>query len=114
VGAPFIPDRGTVVWIDANPKPGLEQAGRRRALVLSPAAYNGKVGLALLCPITRRGKGYPFEVSIPGGLPVTGVVLADRVQSLDWRARAAERITELPDQAVAEVLRKLAPLVRVV
>jgi mRNA interferase MazF len=82
-------------------------------LVLSPAAYNGKVGLAILCPITRKGKRYPFEVAIPEGLPVTGVVLADQVKTLDWRARQAEHITDLPHETVVEVLRKLAPLVRV-
>ncbi len=64
----FIPDRGHIVWIDFDPQSGHEQAGRRPALVVSPAAYNEKIGLALLCPITRRVKGYPFEVGIPKGL----------------------------------------------
>lgn len=66
-----VPDRGDVVWISLNPQAGHEQAGRRPALVLSPAAYNGAVGLALLCPITNQVKGYPFEVSIPGGLSIS-------------------------------------------
>jgi mRNA interferase MazF len=105
-----VPDRGDVVWISLNPQAGHEQAGRRPAVVLSPAAYNGKVGLALLCPITSQIKGYPFEVHLPPGLAVTGVVLADQVKSLDWRARKAERIGALPAPTVAEVLRKLGTL----
>jgi len=80
---PRIPDRGDVVWITMNPQAGHEQAGRRPALVLSPAAYNGKVGLAILCPITSEVKGYPFEVSLPAGLPVEGVILSDQAKSLD-------------------------------
>ena len=64
----YVPERGDVVWIDFNPQAGHEQAGRRPALVLSPAAYNERVGLALLCPITNQAKGYPFEAVIPQGL----------------------------------------------
>jgi mRNA interferase MazF len=107
---PYVPDRGDAVWITLNPHTGHEQAGRRPALVLSPAAYNGKVGLVILCPITNQQKGYPFEVAIPKGLKVTGVILADQVKSLDWRARQAERIDTLPEQTVAEVLGKLNTL----
>jgi mRNA interferase MazF len=78
--------------------------------VLSPLAYNEKVGLAILCPITSQEKGYPFEVKIPTGLAVAGVILADQVKSLDWRAREAERICALPPETMAEVLGKLSTL----
>ncbi|MHB8733212.1 MAG: endoribonuclease MazF [bacterium] len=105
-----MPDRGDVVWITLAPQAGHEQAGRRPAVVLSPAAYNGKVGLALLCPITNQVKGYPFEVAIPAGLPITGVVLSDQVKSLDWRVRQAERICPLPRPSLTEVLQKLGAL----
>jgi mRNA interferase MazF len=88
----YVPDRGDVVWITLNPQAGHGQTGRRPALVLSPAAYNGKVGLAILCPITNQIKGYPFEVLIPAGLVAMGAILADQVKSLDWRARNAELI----------------------
>jgi mRNA interferase MazF len=78
--------------------------------VLSPAAYNRKVGLALLCPITSQVKGYPFEVRLPQRLPVTGVILADQVKSLDWRARKAEVVCKVPEEVVQEVLLKLGTL----
>jgi len=106
----YVPDRGDVVWITLHPQAGHEQAGRRPAVVVSPRSYNGKVGLGLFCPITSRAKGYPFEVTLPGGLPVTGVVLADQVKSLDWRARRAELAGRLPRDASAEVIGKLATL----
>ena len=109
VARAYVPDRGDLVWIHFNPQAGHEQAGRRPALVLSPAAYNGKVGLALLCPITSQRKGYPFEVVLPEG-KVSGVVLADQVKSLDWRARQAERAGTAPASVVEEVLHKLATL----
>ncbi len=106
----YVPERGHAVWITLNPQAGHEQAGRRPAVVLSPAAYNGKVGLAIFCPITNQIKGYPFEVVIPQGLAVSGAVLADQVKSLDWRTRRAELIFPLPEATVAEVLQKLGTL----
>lgn len=106
----YVPQRGDVVWIMFNPQAGHEQAGRRPAVVLSPLAYNEKVGLAICCLITSQEKGYPFEVKIPDGLPVAGVVLADQVKSLDWRAREADRMCSLPRKAMAEVLAKLNTL----
>jgi mRNA interferase MazF len=106
----YIPQRGDVVWITLHPQAGHEQAGRRPAVVLSPRAYNGKVGLAILCPITSQIKGYPFEVLIPPGQAVGGAVLSDQVKSLDWRIRGAEFICSLPARAIAEVLNKLSTL----
>lgn len=102
----YVPDRGDVVWITLNPQAGHEQAGRRPAVVLSPAAYNGKVGLAVFCPVTSQVKGYPFEVAIPVGLPVSGVILSDQLKSLDWRAREAELACTLPTDTTSEVLQK--------
>ena len=86
VRLPYVPEAGDLVWASFSPQAGHEQSGRRPALVLSPAAYNGKVGLALACPITSQTKGYPFEVAV-SAKKVKGVVLADQIRSLDWRAR---------------------------
>ncbi len=108
----YIPKRGDVVWLDFNPQLGREQAGRRPAFVVSPAAYNAKVGLALLCPVTSRVKGYPFEVSIPSGLAVEGVILSDQLKSLDWRRRRASFICALPDSVTHEVIKKVEALLR--
>lgn len=108
----FAPGRGDAVWISLNPQAGHEQAGRRPALVISPVAYNRKVGLALLCPISNQVKGYPFEVVIPSGLKVTGAILSDQVKCLDWRARDASLICRLPAVLVGEVLGKLNTLLQ--
>ena len=106
----YVPQRGDVVWITLNPQSGHEQAGRRPAVVLSPGIYNEKVELVMLCPITNQIKGYPFEVIIPDGLPVSGVILADQIKSLDWRVRDAEWICALPPRVVVGVMQKLGTL----
>lgn len=108
--ARYVPDRGDAVWLHVDPRSGHEQGGRRPAIVLSPASYNGKVGLAILCPVTSQAKGYPFEVELPEGAHVEGVVLADQVKSLDWQARKAELIGRMPEEVTGEVLGKLGAL----
>lgn len=108
----YVPDRGDLVWLTFSPQAGHEQAGRRPALTLSPLRYNRTVGLALFCPITNQIKGYPFEVALPSGLPVSGVVLADQVRNLDWQARQIGFIAKAPSNVLAEVLSKLETLLK--
>ena len=104
------PERGDLIWLSFSPQSGREQAGRRPALVVSPSTYNSKVGLALVCPITSRVKGYPFEVALPEGELVQGVVLADQLRSLDWRSRDAELIAKAPTAVVERVLQLVGAL----
>ena len=104
------PRRGDLIWLSFTPQSGREQAGRRPALVLSPEAYNSKTGLALICPVTSKGKGYPFEVPISTSAGIQGVVLADQLRSLDWRARRAEWIEQAQPKVVERVLKLLDTL----
>jgi mRNA interferase MazF len=109
----YVPDAGDLAWFSFSPQAGREQAGRRPALVLSPRAYNERVGLCVVCPVTSQAKGYAFEVVLPPGLPVNGAVLSDHVKSADWRVRDAELIAQAPDEVLAEVRAKLKPLLGV-
>ena len=100
----YVPQRGDLIWIDFDPQVGREQRGRRPALVLSPKQYNAKSSLALICPVTSKAKGYPFEVELPTGLEVEGVILADQLRSLDYQGRRARFISRLPSKKCEEVL----------
>ena len=110
MSAAYVPDREDLVWLEFTPQTGSEQAGRRPALVISPKSYNGKVGLALFCPVPSKIKGYPFEVLLPAGCRVAGVVLADQLKSLDWRARKAQLIEKVSPDVIAQVMARLKPL----
>ncbi len=110
VARAYVPDAGDLIWLDFNPQAGHEQAGRRPGFVLSPRAYNEKTSLAVVCPVTSQVKGYPFEVPLPKGLPVAGVILADHLKSLDWRARRAERAGTVPKAILRAVLERVAAL----
>lgn len=106
----YVPDRGHLVWIDFDPQAGHEQSGHRPALVLTTAAYATLSGLALFCPITSRGKNYPFEVPMPRGLAAHGFVLVDGIKSLDWRTRGVRYLGVAPADLVEEVCLRLAAL----
>ena len=106
----YIPRRRDIIWIDFSPQSGREQAGRRLALIISPTSYNRKVGLAIACPITTRIKGYRYEILIPEGLPVSGVILSDHVKSLDWRSRNTQYSCQILTEVLIEVLTKLNDL----
>ena len=111
MGVLAVPARGDVVWLEFTPQAGSEQAGHRPALVVSPRSYNRKVGLALVCPITSRVKGYPFEVELPPGLEAQGAILCDQIKSLDWRARRATRLGSVPGTVMHEVTARILALV---
>ena len=100
----YVPDTGAVVWISFDPR-----AGHRPAVVLSPAAYNGKTSLMICCPLTTRIKNYPFEVIVAGAR--LSAVLADQIKSLDWRKRRARRKGAISPAELAEVRAKVRALI---
>lgn len=106
----YVPKQGDIIWINFNPQLGREQAGRRPAIVISPLAYNRRVRLVLVCPITTKPKGYPFEVPIPEGLAISGTILADQIKSLDWQERQAEFACKAPLTLVVQVTNVLVTL----
>ncbi len=108
---PYIPERGDIVYLDFDPTKGHEQKGHRPAFVVSPRAYNQRSSLALLMPITRQQKGYPFEVLLPDGLQVQGVILVDQIRCLDWNARRVRFVESVSDDVIEEVQAKLYPLI---
>ncbi|MFY9675855.1 MAG: endoribonuclease MazF [Terriglobales bacterium] len=106
----YVPDAGHLIKIDFDPQTGHEQAGWRPAIVLSPASYNRPTGLAIVAPITNQQKRYPFEVALPAGLKVSGVVLSDAVKNVDWRARNARYADEAPRPVLDAVRERLGLL----
>ena len=105
-----LPDRGSLVWLLFSPQAGREQAGRRPAIVLTTRGYHQLSDLAVVCPITRRERGWSTEVKLPAGLPISGVVLVDHIRSIDRDARKLEIIGTVPDSVLEEINARLAPL----
>ena len=105
----FVPDVGDILWMSLSPTSGHEQSGHRPVLTLTPAAYNAKRGLLICCPITPKRGGYPFEVAIATD-GISGVVIADQVKSVDWRARGARLAGRADVDVTLEVRAKLGAL----
>ena len=106
----YIPKRGDIVWTDFNPATGHEQMGKRPAIVLSQMAFNKKILLALVAPITSRVRGHGFEVPVNGG-KITGVVLCHQVKTIDFVARGLQLAEKAPVNVTREVLSKVKTLV---
>lgn len=98
------PKKGDFIFMQFDPQAGREQAGFRPGIVLSPKSFNEVTGFAVICPITSKVKGYPFEVQIPDGLKVNGVILTDQQKSLDWRSRELKIVGQAPDSVVQKCI----------
>lgn len=101
---PYCPDVGDYIWLQFDPQAGREQAGHRPAIVLSPYKYNEHSRLCIVCPITTKPKGYPFEVAVVGGQKIVGAVLADQIKSLSWTDRHAEFAEKASPEVLGKVL----------
>ena len=78
--------------------------------MLSPASFNEAFGLAFVAPVTTKLRGHAFEVPLPAGCGVRGVVMVHQLKSLDWRARRARKSgTAPPDvvDAATEIVRDI-------
>ena len=106
----YVPRAGDLIWLDFDPQTGREQAGRRPALVLSPSSYNAKSSLAIVCPVTSRAKGYPFEVTLPESGKISGAVLADHLRSVDWERRHADFASKVSGEVLRAVQERIALL----
>jgi len=107
VARAYVPDAGDLVWLTFDPQAGHEPRGRRPALILSPRTYNTRARLAIACPVTSHAKGYPFEVPLPDGGTISGVVLADHVKSLNWEARKVVFEAKAPADVLTDVRERL-------
>lgn len=97
--------RWAVVVVDLDPVEGHEQAGQRRALVVSYEAFH-RSRLLTVCPITatREKPRYPGEIAIPageGGQAKDGLILCAQVRTISVRRIRASGI--LPDGGIAYV-----------
>jgi len=107
---PYIPKRGDIVWTDFNPAAGHEQTGKRPAIILSPFAFNKKILLALVAPVTSRVRGHGFEVALKGK-KINGVVLCHQVKTIDFIERGLQLAEKAPESVVSEVLLKVKAIV---
>jgi mRNA interferase MazF len=109
----YCPDAGDLVWIDLNPTLGHEQSGHRPAIVLTSRQYNLRSGLCIICPITSRARSYPFEVAIPAGHAISGIILVDQVRSVSWEKRYVKMVVAVPIELLDEVRERLAALLQI-
>lgn len=113
VKAVYQPERGDFVWVDFTPQAGTEQAGRRPALVLSPRDFNIATGLFVVCPLTNTQTSSRFEVPVPKGVRLSGVVLSHQFRTLDWLARNASFHSKANEELMCEVLGRIEAILAI-
>ncbi|MGJ0393281.1 MAG: type II toxin-antitoxin system PemK/MazF family toxin [Methylocystis sp.] len=109
----YQPERGDFIWLDFSPQSGTEQAGRRPALVLSPRDFNIATGLAVVCPLTSTVTGSRFEVPVPRGVKLSGVILSHQFRTVDWLARNADFHSKANSDLMWEVLGRIEAILAI-
>lgn len=103
------PLRWAVVIVDLDPTQGHEQAGERRALVVSYEPFH-RSGLATVCPITaaRADARYPGDVAIPvgeAGQTRPGVILTSQMRTISLRRVRSRPIGIVVDPTMRRAVR---------
>jgi len=100
----YIPKKGDFVTVSFDPQSGHEQKGRRPALVVSNTLFNKSTGLAIVCPITRTDRHFPFHVPIEDAPDLAGFIMVEQVKSIDFYARKVRLIGKASQRVLEEVL----------
>ena len=106
----YTPDYGDVVWVFLDPIIGHEQFDRQPAIVISQKDFSTHTSLAIICPITSKSKGLPFEI-IYNGNSVKGAVLPIHAKSLDWVARKVKFIEKAPKELTDTVAESVGAII---
>lgn len=103
------PLRWAVVIVDLEPTLGHEQAGERRALVVSYEPFH-RSGLATVCPITaaRADPRYPGDVPIPVGVAGQtrpGIILTSQMRTISLRRVRSRPVGTVADPSIRHAVR---------
>ena len=88
--------QGDIIRLDLEPQAGLEQKGRRPALIISNNSFNRYSSMYMVCPITSIDKKHAFHIPLDDRTKTSGVILCDQARILDIKARNFEFIERLP------------------
>jgi mRNA interferase MazF len=106
----MLPDVGDIAWVELDPVKGSEQAGRRPALVVSDLIYHEASKRAVICPISRSDRPWPFNVPLPPSMKTRGAVLVDQIRTIERAERMFDIIERAPIELMSDVRGKLAAL----
>jgi len=102
--------RWATVIVDLEPTQGYEQAGIRRALVVSYEPFH-KSGLLTVCPITaaRTDPRYPGDVAVPAGeagQTRDGVIVCSQLRTISSQRVRTSALGFLTDPTLRRQVRR--------
>jgi mRNA interferase MazF len=109
-------ERGDIIYVNFDPSVGHEMNFNRPAIVISPSSFNKLSNIILVCPLTTKPKGSPWEIEMPNEMKTKGVIRVDHLKSIDKsRCQMHQHRIEIkessPVELVEELLARLGPLV---
>ena len=97
--------QGDIIWLTFDPQAGHEQSGRRPAIVISNGSFSQiTTKFAMVCPITKTDKSFPFHVRLDERTKTEGVILCDQAKIFDITARNCEFIEHVPKDIISDVV----------
>ncbi|MGH7234170.1 MAG: type II toxin-antitoxin system PemK/MazF family toxin [Candidatus Saccharimonadales bacterium] len=106
----YVPERGDIAWMVLEPRVGHEQSGRRPVIVISPKELAIHTNIAVICPITSKIIGLPYEIKLTH-TKTGGVILPFHVRSVDFRNRKAKYIEKAPDDILSKTINSVQAVI---
>ena len=108
-----IPSRGEIWHANLNPTAGKEQQCARPVLIVSAKEFN-RAGLVLVCAITQGGNQARYAgFAVPlmnTGTETQGVVMCNQPRTIDYMARGAKFVEDVPEYVMEDVLARVQTL----
>lgn len=106
----YIPEAGDIAWMVLDPRTGHEQSGRRPVIVISNQKLALHTNLTVVCPITSKVIGLPYEVVL-SGTKTTGAILPIHIRSVDFKKRKAVFIEKVSPTTLKRTLTSVQNLI---
>lgn len=111
----MIPERGDILHLQFDPASGRELKGDHYCLVVSAKAFNKRLKLAMVCPISSgvapNAREAGFLVPLMGsGSRLHGSVHCHQLKTIDWEAQKAVFMEKAPEIVVKEAIDCLIPV----
>jgi mRNA interferase MazF len=100
----YDPEQGDIVYLEFDPQAGHEQKGKRPAFIVSNPTFNQFAKLAMVCPITKTTRSFPLHIELDERTKTQGVIMCEKVKSLDITARGALYFEKAPKDILEEAI----------
>lgn len=96
--------QGDIIKVSFDPQKGHEQKGFRPAVVISNDEFIRRTKLAIVCPVANTDNKFPLHVPLDDRTTTTGVILCERIRTLDLTSGQAKKVETVPEDILRRVI----------